>query len=183
MAEQIGLEAVFDLSSWSKNIGRYQSDMAGATGATSKAAGAIGKSWNQLGTTVGNVAKTMGVAIVAAGAAAAESRPDIKSSSDLKEFLTGLRDKMSEQTAAPIYALSAMNYVLSLPDIYRLLDDEIKTHTSADDASVKSGAPAVGGSLRLCGNSFAARGGSLPALPVSARDRGYRTNTEGGRAR
>ena len=57
---------------------------------------------------------------------AIDNPPEIKTSSDLKEFLTALRDKMSDQAAAPIYALSAMNYVLNLPEIYSLLDNETK---------------------------------------------------------
>ena len=62
----------------------------------------------------------------AAGTHAQENLPEIKTPADLREFLGSLRDKMSDQAAAPIYALSAMNYVLNLPEIYTLLDNENK---------------------------------------------------------
>ena len=47
---------------------------------------------------------------------------DISSKSEPKDFLLNIRDKMTEDTAAPVYAASAMNHVLSMPDIYDLLD-------------------------------------------------------------
>ena len=50
----------------------------------------------------------------------------ISSKSELKNFLQILRDRMTDRTAAPIYAVSAMNHVLTLPKIYDLLDNENK---------------------------------------------------------
>lgn len=50
----------------------------------------------------------------------------IASKEDLKAFLVGIRDKMTDQSAAPIYAVSAMNFALNLPTIYTLLDNENK---------------------------------------------------------
>ena len=50
----------------------------------------------------------------------------ITTKSELKSFLAGLRDKMTDQTAAPVYALSAMNHVLNIPEIYQFLDNENK---------------------------------------------------------
>lgn len=46
----------------------------------------------------------------------------IATKADLKNFLMGVRDKMSEEAAAPIYVLGAMNCVLNNPEIYDLLD-------------------------------------------------------------
>ncbi len=51
---------------------------------------------------------------------------EIKSGSDLKVFLLNIRDKMTEEQASPIYAMTAMNYVMNLPDIYSLMDNENK---------------------------------------------------------
>lgn len=50
----------------------------------------------------------------------------ISSKADLKTFLLNVRDKLAEEVAAPIYALSAINYALSLPAIYEFLDSENK---------------------------------------------------------
>ena len=50
----------------------------------------------------------------------------IATSADLKVFLQNIRDKMTEEVAAPIYAMSAMNRVLNLPRIYELLDNDNK---------------------------------------------------------
>ena len=46
----------------------------------------------------------------------------IATKTDLKNFLLNIRDKMTEQVAAPIYAASAMNQVLNMPEVYDLLD-------------------------------------------------------------
>lgn len=56
----------------------------------------------------------------------ADANLSITTKDELKSFLVTLRDKMTEQTAAPIYAISALNYVLNLPSIYTLLDNETK---------------------------------------------------------
>lgn len=56
----------------------------------------------------------------------AETFGELKSKDELKGFLVGIRDKMTEQVAAPLYAMSAMNFVLNLPNIYDLLDNENK---------------------------------------------------------
>lgn len=61
--------------------------------------------------------------------ASAEAEPGgapIGSKEELKTFLLGVRDKMTEHTAAPVYAVSAMNFALSQPNIYQLLDNETK---------------------------------------------------------
>lgn len=54
------------------------------------------------------------------------SAGEISTSSDLKSFLHNVRDKMTEQVAAPVYALSAMNFIMNLPNIYKILDNECK---------------------------------------------------------
>lgn len=57
---------------------------------------------------------------------ATETAQVISTSADLKTFLQSVRDKMTDDVAAPIYAMSAMNRVLNLPKIYELLDNENK---------------------------------------------------------
>lgn len=51
---------------------------------------------------------------------------EITSRESLRTFLLSIRDKMAEEQAAAVYAMAAMNYVMSLPDIYTLLDNENK---------------------------------------------------------
>ena len=46
----------------------------------------------------------------------------ITTKADLKAFLANVVDKMSDQVAAPIYAMAAMQHVFNLPNIYELLD-------------------------------------------------------------
>lgn len=50
----------------------------------------------------------------------------IASKAELKTFLLSIRDRMEDESAAPIYALSAMNHVMNHPDIYELLEPESK---------------------------------------------------------
>lgn len=50
----------------------------------------------------------------------------ITTKEELKTFLLGIRDRMTDQSAAAIYAVSAINYALNLPTIYTLLDNENK---------------------------------------------------------
>ena len=57
---------------------------------------------------------------------AAESFGTIANKADLKKFLQDVRDKMADGSAPPVYALTAMNYVLNLQDIYSLLSDQSK---------------------------------------------------------
>ena len=51
---------------------------------------------------------------------------EINNESDLKTFLLNVRDKMVEQVAAPIFAVSALNQILSNPDLYKYLNEENK---------------------------------------------------------
>ncbi len=55
-----------------------------------------------------------------------ETLDKLASKGDLKSFLLGIRDRLGEQTLAPIYALSAMRYVMSQPNVYDWLDNENK---------------------------------------------------------
>ncbi len=55
-----------------------------------------------------------------------ESAATITTKEELKTFLLGIRDKMTDRSAAPIYAVSAMNFALNQPSIYQLLDNENK---------------------------------------------------------
>ena len=51
---------------------------------------------------------------------------EVTNAADLKAFLLSVRDKMTEEVAAPIYVVSVMNYMLSTPEIYQHLNDENK---------------------------------------------------------
>ncbi|NLF24452.1 MAG: hypothetical protein GX589_02180 [Deltaproteobacteria bacterium] len=51
---------------------------------------------------------------------------NFESKEGLRDFLLNIRDKMTEKSAAPIYALSALNYVMNSAEIYELLDNENK---------------------------------------------------------
>ncbi len=55
-----------------------------------------------------------------------EDKTPIKSKADLKAFLLNVRDKLADETAAPIYAVSALNCVMSDPGVYALLNKENK---------------------------------------------------------
>lgn len=50
----------------------------------------------------------------------------ITSKKDLKTFLILVKSRMDEGISAPIYSLAALNYVLTLENVYDLLDDECK---------------------------------------------------------
>lgn len=50
----------------------------------------------------------------------------LASSAELKEFLENIRDRMTDGTAAPIYAVSVLNHLLSIDEIYSLLDKDSK---------------------------------------------------------
>ena len=50
----------------------------------------------------------------------------ISTKADLCAFITDVRDKLLKEEAAPIFAMSAMNQVMSLDAIYDLLDKENK---------------------------------------------------------
>lgn len=51
---------------------------------------------------------------------------EIASESDLKAFLQSIRDKMAEELAAPIFAVSALNNILTSPELNVYLNDENK---------------------------------------------------------
>lgn len=48
----------------------------------------------------------------------------IQTTAELKQYLSNILDKIKEDAAAPIYASSAMNYIVNIPEIYTLLDNE-----------------------------------------------------------
>ncbi len=50
----------------------------------------------------------------------------IDSPTDLTTYLRGLLDKMTDESASAIFALSAIRYCLSLPKIYEMLNKENK---------------------------------------------------------
>ncbi len=49
-----------------------------------------------------------------------------KKAADLKSFLLSVRDDMSEGAVAPIYAMSTINHVMNLDNVYALLTAENK---------------------------------------------------------
>lgn len=55
-----------------------------------------------------------------------EEYGSLATTEDVKAFLHTILDKMREEVAAPIYVVSAMNHVMNLPQIYKLLDKESK---------------------------------------------------------
>ena len=55
-----------------------------------------------------------------------DSETPINSKASLKEFLLNVRDKLADGSAAPVYAFTALNHVMNLPDIYSLLSKENK---------------------------------------------------------
>ena len=55
-----------------------------------------------------------------------EALEQISSKDDLKKFLGMLLSRMDADQAAPIYVLTMMNHLLTLPDIYQFLDEENK---------------------------------------------------------
>lgn len=56
----------------------------------------------------------------------ADSSPIISSKSELKTFLTSIKERMDDESAAPIYVVTAMNYALNTPDVYQFLDQDNK---------------------------------------------------------
>ncbi len=57
---------------------------------------------------------------------AQEQMNDVRTPEQLKEFLLNIRDRMADRSAAPIYALSALNHVMNQPNIYDLLNKDNK---------------------------------------------------------
>ena len=51
---------------------------------------------------------------------------EIQTKEELKTYLLAIRDKLRDSIAAPVYALTAINHALNLPNIYDLLDGENK---------------------------------------------------------
>jgi hypothetical protein len=50
----------------------------------------------------------------------------ITSKADLKAFITEVHEKMLKDQAAPIFAMAAMQQVMSLENVYDLLDNQSK---------------------------------------------------------
>ena len=55
-----------------------------------------------------------------------EREIDLKSAEELRAFLRDILDKTADGTSAPIYSMTAINYVMNLPNVYDLLDQENK---------------------------------------------------------
>lgn len=56
----------------------------------------------------------------------ADSSPVISSKAELKTFLTLVKERLDDESAAPIYVVTAMNYALNTADVYSYLDQENK---------------------------------------------------------
>lgn len=56
----------------------------------------------------------------------AEAMEQITSKEDLKKFLGMIVAEMDGEQAPPIYVLTLMNHILTLPNIYECLDEENK---------------------------------------------------------
>lgn len=50
----------------------------------------------------------------------------ISTKADLKAFITEVHEKMLKEQAAPIFAMAAMQQIMSLDNIYDLLDSQSK---------------------------------------------------------
>jgi len=50
----------------------------------------------------------------------------VSSKAELKSFLSSVRDRLLSRAAPPIYAMTAMNHVMSMEGLYDLLDKEAK---------------------------------------------------------
>jgi hypothetical protein len=50
----------------------------------------------------------------------------IATKADLKAFITDVHDKMLKDQAAPVFAMAAMQQVMSLENVYDLLDNQSK---------------------------------------------------------
>jgi len=64
--------------------------------------------------------------VATATSSGAASAHQISNRADLLAFVSDVRDKLLKDEAAPIFAMSAMQQVMSLDAIYDLLDKEIK---------------------------------------------------------
>lgn len=51
---------------------------------------------------------------------------EVNSKEELKSYLMLLRDKLSDRSAAPVFVLSSLNNILTLPAVYDFLTDETK---------------------------------------------------------
>lgn len=61
-----------------------------------------------------------------AGGKESKELSKIGTKADLKAFITEVHDKMLKEQAAPIFAMSAMQQIMSLDNIYDLLDNQSK---------------------------------------------------------
>lgn len=52
------------------------------------------------------------------------SADHISTKAELNAFLLSIRDKIEDESAAPLFAISALQYVMNRPNIYDLLDNE-----------------------------------------------------------
>ena len=54
------------------------------------------------------------------------SEAQIKSAKELKIFLTNIKNKLDDNSVSPIYAMTGLNSVLTMSNIYDLLDTNNK---------------------------------------------------------
>ena len=51
---------------------------------------------------------------------------DLNTAEELHSFLTNVRDKLADDTAAPVYAMGVLNTILEHPSVYTLMTAENK---------------------------------------------------------
>jgi hypothetical protein len=60
------------------------------------------------------------------GGKESKEMPRIATKTDLKAFITEVHEKLLKEQAAPIFAMAAMQQIMSLDTIYDLLDSQSK---------------------------------------------------------
>ena len=58
--------------------------------------------------------------------AKANETAQLKSAKDLKSFLQDVKQQLESEEIAPVYALTALNHVMTLENVYDLLDNPNK---------------------------------------------------------
>lgn len=128
MAEQIGLQGVFDLKSFDAGVDSYIKRTKEAEGATDKAAGSLAKGWDSMGKSVLNATGIMGKALVGATAAATAAVgafvvSGIKGAADLEAQLSTVASVLGVTTEA-VGPLKEAVYDLALNPNLKVSVDE-----------------------------------------------------------
>lgn len=130
MPEQIGLAGAFDTKAFDAGIKKYMSSIDKAVDKTTKGGGGMAKAWGNLGSAVGGVVKTLGVAAVGAAAAAgaaigAFAVQGISKAKDLQEQMSNIASVMNKTKAE----------VVPLKDLILQLGIDPKLKVNATEAA------------------------------------------------